>query len=458
MELLVTDTQGIPEDSILSVRAGATRRQAPATPAQPFKFPTGPDEANPFKVDVLAPIGGARLILKPGEERYTIPIQNEGEEGSLRADGPMSITLAVKENTESDGKRTGVSPAKRHTQASAARTYLDEHNLVEFAQSLLQSVIKEKPEHPYTFMAKQFHLPDPKPRPNTCPPVLPTPVARRDFAGQDIARLSANQFAAPSVKAPLPALRQPLEPSPAPPQAVQEPELPARGEEILLEKQGVLVPHTAPAKEAPMPEKLETKAPPAVAATATMPRQKALDEQKAAESEAHQKATEPAKAEYATAPPKAPEKSYVEATSQEGQENHMECNEQPPLPPRPAPVACDEKLAVAPILPFEKVLDTSSLKSGPKLAEPELPKPTKAELHIEPPAEMYAKAEPEPEMMDQEAGDATSGPVSNRLLQSNDMLNREVDNLREDFLRLKQQNEDLRKKLAESGVRFDQHE
>merc|ERR1719375_2241214 len=74
---------------------------------------------------------------------------------------------------ESNGKNSKCSLAKRHKEASAARTYLDEHNLVEFAQSLLQSVIKEKPEHPYTFMAKQFHVPDTKPRPNTCPPILP---------------------------------------------------------------------------------------------------------------------------------------------------------------------------------------------------------------------------------------------------------------------------------------------
>merc|ERR1719183_1563298 len=93
----------------------------------------------------------------------------------------MFITIAVKENRELSGgaKSAASSVAKRHSQASAASTYLDEHNLVEFTQSLLQSVIKEKPEHPYTFMAKQFHAPDPKPRPSTCPPVLPAPPVQQ---------------------------------------------------------------------------------------------------------------------------------------------------------------------------------------------------------------------------------------------------------------------------------------
>merc|ERR1719253_2294048 len=66
-------------------------------------------------------------------------------------------------------KRTGSSASSRHGQASAAREYLDKHNLVEFTQLLVQSVIKEQPDKPYAFMPRQFYFPDPKPRPNTSP-------------------------------------------------------------------------------------------------------------------------------------------------------------------------------------------------------------------------------------------------------------------------------------------------
>jgi hypothetical protein len=101
----------------------------------------------------------------------------------------MNVTIAVRptedaekkdadakagENAEGDaaakkGSKTGSSASSRHGQASAAREYLDQHNLVEFTQLLVQSVIKEQPDKPYAFMARQFYFPDPKPRPNTCP-------------------------------------------------------------------------------------------------------------------------------------------------------------------------------------------------------------------------------------------------------------------------------------------------
>merc|ERR550532_3879891 len=62
------------------------------------------------------------------------------------------------------GSGAASAASSRHSQANAAREYLDQHNLVEFTQLLVQSVIKEQPDKPYAFMAKQFYFPDPKPR------------------------------------------------------------------------------------------------------------------------------------------------------------------------------------------------------------------------------------------------------------------------------------------------------
>mmetsp|Transcript_41847 Transcript_41847/g.130252 ORF Transcript_41847/g.130252 Transcript_41847/m.130252 type:complete len:100 (-) Transcript_41847:119-418(-) len=69
-------------------------------------------------------------------------------------------------STNSKSKRgsAGSAASSRHGQANAAREYLDQHNLVEFTQLLVQSVIKEQPDKPYAFMARQFYFPDPKPR------------------------------------------------------------------------------------------------------------------------------------------------------------------------------------------------------------------------------------------------------------------------------------------------------
>eukprot|EP00929_Paragymnodinium_shiwhaense_P107758 TRINITY_DN7411_c0_g1_i1.p1 TRINITY_DN7411_c0_g1~~TRINITY_DN7411_c0_g1_i1.p1 ORF type:complete len:248 (+),score=69.53 TRINITY_DN7411_c0_g1_i1:74-817(+) len=208
MELQVVGTEGIPDGCVLSVRAGSTRRQAPVAADRPFRFPAPASEALPFKVDVLEPVASARLILRPGEERrrdcqYTIPLESAAaaaaelvngalppDEAKKDAKEPeMSVTIAVKPSDDAkddpgvakteggeDPSRPGSSKKRasttssassRHGQASAAREYLDQHNLVEFTQLLVQSVIKEQPERPYAFMAKQFYFPDPKPRPTT---------------------------------------------------------------------------------------------------------------------------------------------------------------------------------------------------------------------------------------------------------------------------------------------------
>jgi len=210
MELHVVGTEGIPEGCVLSVRAGSTRRQAPVAADRPFRFPTSASQALPFKVDVLEPVATARLILRPGEERrtdcqYTIPLESASAAAAQCSAGvaeaavqnaaeqaEMSVTIAVRPTEDAEapasgaatagengadasrpnsskGKpgRPGSSASSRHRQESAAREYLDQHNLVEFTQLLVQSVIKEQPDRPYEFMARQFYFPDPKPRPNT---------------------------------------------------------------------------------------------------------------------------------------------------------------------------------------------------------------------------------------------------------------------------------------------------
>jgi len=177
------NTEGIPEGCVLSVRAGATRRQAPVEADRPFRFPTAAAEAVPFKVDVLEPVATARLIFRPGEEQrtdcqYTIPLEAAASSGQeLPSD--MNVTIAIApadgaggedgaDNASKTGASTSAAGSSSTTsklgQANAAREYLDKHNLVEFTQLLIQSVIKEQPDRPYSFLAKQFYFPEPEPR------------------------------------------------------------------------------------------------------------------------------------------------------------------------------------------------------------------------------------------------------------------------------------------------------
>merc|ERR1719247_1792380 len=100
------------------------------------------------------------IAVRPTEEAE----KQDAEKAQDNADGEGPSKQPP--NKRSSG---GSSASSRHGQASAAREYLDQHNLVEFTQLLVQSVIKEQPDKPYAFMARQFYFPDPKPRPNTSP-------------------------------------------------------------------------------------------------------------------------------------------------------------------------------------------------------------------------------------------------------------------------------------------------
>jgi len=214
MEVEVLGVDGAPEDAIVSIRAGSCRRQALVSAltsnGTPFRFASGLAGVSPFKVDLLQPLGTARLALKSGGSgTYTMPLVTPD------GDGP-SVTLAVRElgsksnehqdlgqdffdriDIDKDGviSRQEFAQAIRQAEggkpvlqpldngaplglhergggtrlpalvkdgdnfpaaAADAKKYLDSHNLLPFVRSLLQTVIREQPDDPFTFIADQF--------------------------------------------------------------------------------------------------------------------------------------------------------------------------------------------------------------------------------------------------------------------------------------------------------------
>lgn len=166
MELEVLRTTGLPESSIISIRAGSTRRQAPISALDhPFKFPCKPEDCASFKVDILGQIGTARWCFNQEEETYTLPVEPSGRipQSALDAGGIMEVAFAVRRMSEECSSEIGDSNAWRHRKEIAARDYLEEHNLVNFMQGLLQSLMKEKPDDPYAFLTRKLlTLKDPK--------------------------------------------------------------------------------------------------------------------------------------------------------------------------------------------------------------------------------------------------------------------------------------------------------
>lgn len=207
MEVEVLGITGVPQDAIISIRAGASRRQAPVSAlgdkGTPFRFSGGPAGCNPFKLDVLQPIGSTRLALKPGSSNIAVPIGTDGiivnlavREAPIKTDVAQDLFDQIDTNKDgiitrrefndalktegdkpvlqpvsgyqpipimsADGKNP-LPPLPRAEEdlrfpaaATAAKEYLERHNLLCFVRALLQTVVRERPDEPYNFIADQF--------------------------------------------------------------------------------------------------------------------------------------------------------------------------------------------------------------------------------------------------------------------------------------------------------------
>jgi len=167
MEVEVLRHTGIPESSVLSIRAGGTRRQAQLSQLdRPLKFPYGPEGVSTFKIDVLDLLGTARLPYNPGESEYSLAIDPVDEKGTNVS---MEVVFSVRRPGEErqprpeanasvcdpDLPNTDDEKAKDQKKENAAKDYLDKHGLTAFMQFLMQSLMKDKPADPYSFLQKQ---------------------------------------------------------------------------------------------------------------------------------------------------------------------------------------------------------------------------------------------------------------------------------------------------------------
>eukprot|EP00927_Polykrikos_kofoidii_P028623 TRINITY_DN24949_c0_g1_i1.p1 TRINITY_DN24949_c0_g1~~TRINITY_DN24949_c0_g1_i1.p1 ORF type:complete len:436 (+),score=81.59 TRINITY_DN24949_c0_g1_i1:92-1309(+) len=195
MELEVLRTTGIPESGVISIRAGATRRQGQLSALdRPFQFPQNKRDVSTFKIDILDHLGTARLAVDLGPPRaeYRVKVEpvNEATDGPEmevafairdiegRGDALRSVSDLTKVDPTGpptfermDANRDGVVTKEEYDAAvneakqdwekrreSNARNYLEDHGLVQFMQFLMQSLMKDKPAEPYRFIQKQATL------------------------------------------------------------------------------------------------------------------------------------------------------------------------------------------------------------------------------------------------------------------------------------------------------------
>mmetsp|Transcript_20245 Transcript_20245/g.47263 ORF Transcript_20245/g.47263 Transcript_20245/m.47263 type:complete len:895 (-) Transcript_20245:96-2780(-) len=161
MEVSLLDAAGIPEGCLLSVRAGTTRRQAPANSDNlrlnfPRKFG---DEA--VKVDLLAAVGSISFQASEGVDSYPIEVPVAGS--SLPAKLTLQLrsldsTAAGSELENALGGQAGGNKPRRHKAALEARSYLDQHNLLGWVQELVEGFIEDRPNDPWAYVDQRTKL------------------------------------------------------------------------------------------------------------------------------------------------------------------------------------------------------------------------------------------------------------------------------------------------------------
>jgi len=145
---------GISEHSVISVRAGSTRRQAHLSQLdRPFKFPVKPEECATLKVDILDLAGTSRIACSADVSEYQIPLDSpiEGDPAT-----GMEVTVRIKPAESTGGSQRALSPQEADKRKEeGAKSYLEKHGLTSFMQFLIQSLMKDKPDDPYLFLQRQ---------------------------------------------------------------------------------------------------------------------------------------------------------------------------------------------------------------------------------------------------------------------------------------------------------------
>eukprot|EP00435_Cladocopium_sp_Y103_P046262 s364_g13.t1 len=158
MDIVLKDTKGVSPETIISIRAGATRRQVPVSLVgeKPFKFPCTLRECGAIKVDLLTVTASARAVLTPESDQQTITLpigkQTVPKQAEQLADD-AEVTLLVSESGEAAPVD---STAKKKAIAGSAEEYMEKHGVHSMLQGLLSGLIKDRPDDPYSYVASQF--------------------------------------------------------------------------------------------------------------------------------------------------------------------------------------------------------------------------------------------------------------------------------------------------------------
>jgi Ca2+-binding EF-hand superfamily protein len=149
MQVTLVDFEGVPAESIISIRAGGERRQAAVKQNHPFKFPSALKDANPLRIDIFSPLGSRLLSLDPSRARHTVDVG-----GSMKVVLDVQQQLGDSSTMPAAGQKVPSIPGFKSKlgQASEFNSYLERHNIVNFIQEIFLEMLHKMPDDPYSFL------------------------------------------------------------------------------------------------------------------------------------------------------------------------------------------------------------------------------------------------------------------------------------------------------------------
>jgi len=148
------DAEQLPKDLYLSLRVGEQQKFSRASAAKAYKFAQSTVGERRFaKVEMYKRVGVCSVPIDPekvqGTHEITVPMNEGTDEVRYR------ISL---DPSSGEGKPANAQPPAKDMTAkvSAAREYLDKHQLEHRLAEAMQAVLRERPEDPGAFLAQRL--------------------------------------------------------------------------------------------------------------------------------------------------------------------------------------------------------------------------------------------------------------------------------------------------------------
>lgn len=157
-EISVLGHSGLPAESILSVRAGATRRQKVLSKCdEPFVFCGEKNTClGPLQVDILLPVASSGLLHGVAVGQHTVPLTPLGcvegkPAGCTTASGARESAMSVTLNVLGTSLCSSL-----HRSSDEVQRYIEKHCLMDKLTDVVKQLFRLMPEDPIRFIAKAF--------------------------------------------------------------------------------------------------------------------------------------------------------------------------------------------------------------------------------------------------------------------------------------------------------------